>query len=269
MIFSLRESDIVVTPTAILHAKRAVWDISITACLIVVEDKAKMIIFDNIQKVRDEVAKYDRQIHLVAACKTQSKDTIDKFMSVAPDFVLGENRVQEFVEHYDEKYVWHIIGQLQTNKAKYIAGKVDLIHSLDRAELAKEIEKQSSKHGVVQKCLVEINMGAEVAKGGVRPEETLDFIQSMKDYPHIEIKGVMSVLPNLDDKVALAKLYDKLRRIFDDAKSIKQDGVDIEYMSAGMSNDYKIALEHGSNMIRLGRVLFGERIAPVAQASNN
>lgn len=224
-----------------------------------------MILLDNLRKVRDEVAKYDRKVHLVAACKMQSKDTIDKFMSVAPDFVLGENRVQEFVENYDEKYVWHIIGQLQTNKVKYVVGKVDLIHSLDRVELAKEIEKQAVKHDVIQKCLVEINMGAEITKGGVRPEETLDFIQSMKDYPHIEIKGVMSVLPNLDDKTELAHLYDKLQRIFEDAKSVKQDGVDVEYLSAGMSNDYKIALEHGSNMIRLGRVLFGERIAPAAQ----
>lgn len=224
-----------------------------------------MVFLDNLQKVRDEVAKYDRQIHLVAACKMQSKDTIDKFMSVAPDFVLGENRVQEFVEHYDERYVWHIIGQLQTNKVKYVSGKVDLIHSLDRAELAKEIEKQSAKRSIVQKCLVEINMGAEITKGGVRPEETLDFIQSMKDYPHIEIKGVMSVLPNLDDKGELAGLYDKLQRIFEDAKSIKQDGVNIEYLSAGMSNDYKIALEHGSNMIRLGRALFGERCATTLQ----
>lgn len=224
-----------------------------------------MVFLDNLQKVRDEVAKYDRQIHLVAACKMQSKDTIDKFMSVAPDFVLGENRVQEFVEHYDERYVWHIIGQLQTNKVKYVSGKVDLIHSLDRAELAKEIEKQSAKRSIVQKCLVEINMGAEITKGGVRPEETLDFIQSMKDYPHIEIKGVMSVLPNLDDKSELARLYDKLQRIFEDAKSIKQDGVNIEYLSAGMSNDYKIALEHGSNMIRLGRALFGERCATTLQ----
>lgn len=228
-----------------------------------------MILFDNLEKVRDEVAKYDRNIHLVAACKMQSKDTIDEFMSVAPDFVLGENRVQEFVERYDEKYVWHIIGQLQTNKVKYVVGKVDLIHSLDRADLAKEIEKQAIKHGIVQKCLVEINMGAEITKGGVRPEETLDFIQSMKDYPHIEIKGVMSVLPNLDDKVRLANLYDELQRIFEDAKSIRQEGVNVEFLSAGMSNDYKVALEHGSNMLRLGRILFGERIAPAVQTQYN
>lgn len=228
-----------------------------------------MILFDNLEKVRDEVAKYDRNICLVAACKMQSKDTIDEFMSVAPDFVLGENRVQEFVERYDEKYVWHIIGQLQTNKVKYVVGKVDLIHSLDRADLAKEIEKQASKRGIVQKCLVEINMGAEITKGGVRPEETLDFIRSMKDYPHIEIKGVMSVLPNLDDKVRLANLYDELQRIFEDAKSIRQEGVNVEFLSAGMSNDYKVALEHGSNMLRLGRILFGERIAPAVQTQYN
>ena len=112
-------------------------------------------------------------------------------------------------------------------------------------------------------------MGAEITKGGVRPEETLDFIQSMKDYPHIEIKGVMSVLPNLDDKVRLANLYDELQRIFEDAKSIRQEGVNVEFLSAGMSNDYKVALEHGSNMLRLGRILFGERIAPAVQTQYN
>lgn len=143
---------------------------------------------------------------------------------------------------------------------------MDLIHSLDRQDLAKEIEKQAAKRQITQKCLVEINMGAEITKGGVRPEETLDFIQSMKDYPHIEVKGVMSVLPNLDDEVELAKLYDKLQRIYEDAKSIKQDGVNVEILSAGMSKDYKIALEHGSNMLRLGRVLFGERVALAGQA---
>ena len=220
-----------------------------------------MIIEENVQKVRDEVAKYSRQVTLIAASKTQTKDTIDAFHAIAPDFLLGENRVQELVEKYDERYVWHLIGQLQTNKVKYIIDKVQLIHSLDRAELAKEIEKQAIKHGKIQSCLVEINMGAEITKGGVRPEETLDFIQSMKDYPHIEVKGVMSVLPNLDDEVELAKLYDKLQRIYEDAKSIKQEGVNVEILSAGMSKDYKIALEHGSNMLRLGRVLFGERVA--------
>ena len=218
-----------------------------------------MIIVDNIQKVRDEVAKYPRQVTLIAATKTQNKDTVDRFHELAPDFVLGENRVQELVQKYDERYRWHLIGQLQTNKVKYIVDKAELIHSLDREELAKEIEKQAAKHDKIQSCLVEINMGREESKGGVAPDAALDFIEEMSEYPHIKVEGVMSVLPNLDDEVALGNLYDGLQRIFEDAKALPH-GKDIKYMSAGMSLDYKIALAHGSNMLRLGRIFFGDRI---------
>lgn len=219
-----------------------------------------MILIDNLKRVRDEVAKYPQKVTLIAASKTQSKQTVDEFMRIAPDFVLGENRVQELVEKYDDRYVWHLIGQLQTNKVKYIADKVALIHSLDRESLAIEIEKQASKYDKIIPCLVETNMGAEITKGGVCPEQTLDFIAKMQEYPHIRVEGIMSVLPNLDDTLALHKQYEKLERIYNDAKDAKMPHADIKYLSAGMSNDYKIALEHGSNMLRLGRVLFGERV---------
>lgn len=219
-----------------------------------------MILVDNLKRVRDEVAKYPQKVTLIAASKTQSKQTVDEFMRIAPDFILGENRVQELVEKYDERYTWHLIGQLQTNKVKYIADKVALIHSLDRESLAIEINKQAAKHDIIIPCLVEINMGAEITKGGVCPEQTLDFISKMQEYPHIRVEGIMSVLPNLDDTLALHKLYEKLERIYNDAKDAKMPHTDIKYLSAGMSNDYQIALEHGSNMLRLGRVLFGERV---------
>lgn len=222
-----------------------------------------MILTRNLQKVRDDVKNCGREVTLIAASKTQSKEVVDEFMTIAPDFVLGENRVQELLEKYDSRYRWHFIGRLQTNKVKYIVDKVELIHSLDRDDLAKEIEKQAAKHGKIMDCLVEINMGAEISKGGVLPENALAFIQSMKVYPHIRIKGVMTVLPNLDkDEQQLGALCDKLRGIFEQAKLIKQDNVDIEYLSCGMSADYQIALAHGSNMIRLGRMLFGERVYP-------
>lgn len=218
-----------------------------------------MIIVDNIQKVRDEVAKYPRQVTLIAATKTQNKDTVERFHDLAPDFIFGENRVQELVQKYDERYRWHLIGQLQTNKVKYIIDKAELIHSLDREDLAKEIEKQAAKHDKIQSCLVEINMGREESKGGVAPDVALDFIEEMSEYPHIKVEGVMSVLPNLDDEAALGTLYDGLQRIFEDAKALPH-GKDIKYLSAGMSLDYKIALAHGSNMLRLGRIFFGDRI---------
>lgn len=218
-----------------------------------------MIDLDALKRIREDVAATGREIMLIAATKTQTKEIVDEFMTIAPDFVLGENRVQELVAKYDERYRWHLIGQLQTNKVKYIIDKVELIHSLDRIELAKEIEKQASKHQKVQSCLVEINMGGEVTKGGVAPDEVTDFIRSLEGYKHIKIEGIMSVLPNIDTP-ELDALYDELDVIFDKVKKIKQDNVEIKYLSAGMSGDYKTALSHKSNVLRLGRIIFGERI---------
>ena len=108
-----------------------------------------MILTRNLQKVRDDVKNCGREVTLIAASKTQSKEVVDEFMTIAPDFVLGENRVQELLEKYDPRYRWHFIGRLQTNKVKYIVDKVELIHSLDRDDLAKEIEKQAAKHGKI------------------------------------------------------------------------------------------------------------------------
>ena len=147
---------------------------------------------------------------------------------------------------------------------KYIADKVELIHSLDREELAKEIEKQAAKHGKVQDCLVEVNMGSEISKGGVAPAETVDFIRSLASCGHIRVRGLMSVLPNLGDTPELRALYASLRDLFAEVRNMKQENLSADYLSAGMSGDYKIALEYGSNMIRLGRTLFGERVYPAS-----
>ena len=220
-----------------------------------------MVIVSNLEKVRETVKNCSRDVVMIAATKTQTKETIDEFASLASEFVLGENRVQELVAKYDERYVWHFIGRLQTNKVKYIIDKVALIHSLDRIELAAEIEKQAAKHGKVQDCLVEINMGSEISKGGIEPDKLFEFVDSLKDYNHLRILGIMSVLPNLEDKTALRKLYAELQQLFEQLKTKRQGNLEVKYLSAGMTNDYEIALEYGSNMIRLGRVLFGERTA--------
>ncbi len=218
-----------------------------------------MILMDNLKRIKEQVASFSQDVVLIAASKTQSKETLDEFMASNQDFVLGENRVQELIAKYDARYTWHLIGQLQTNKVKYVIDKVELIHSLDRIELAKEIEKQASKRGKVQNCLVEINMGAEITKCGVAPEDAIAFIKSLDVFEHICIQGVMSVLPNIADEAELDRLYANLADIYEQAKQLKQSNVNVKYFSAGMSNDYLVALKHGANMIRLGRVIFGER----------
>ena len=191
-----------------------------------------MVIVENLSKVRDAVKNCARDVVLIAATKTQTKETIDEFKSIAPDFVLGENRVQELVDKYDDRYVWHFIGRLQTNKVKYIIDKVALIHSLDRIDLADEIEKQARKHGKVQNCLVEVNMAGELSKGGIEPDKLFEFVDSLKNYEHLRVLGIMSVLPNLEDEQELRRLYAELEELFEQLKTI-----------------------------RLGRLLFGERQA--------
>ena len=217
-----------------------------------------MIDLDALKKVREQVAEQGREITLVGATKTQDKTIIDEFMRIAPDFVLGENRVQELLEKYDSAYKWHFIGRLQKNKVKYIIDKVELIHSLDSISLADEIEKQAQKHSKVQSCLVEINIGGEESKGGIAPEEVEGFIRSLANHTHIKIEGIMSVLPNVNT-TELETLYDKLDDVFDKVKKIEQSNVEVKHLSAGMSGDYEIALHHKSNVLRLGKLIFGER----------
>ena len=221
-----------------------------------------MVNLKAIEEIRRAVAATGREVTVVAAAKTRTKEEIDALMQCAPDFVLGENRVQEFREAYNPAYPWHFIGQLQTNKVKYIIGKVSLIHSLDRTELADEIEKRAEKCGVVQDCLVEVNMGSEISKGGVEPDSAGEFVKSLAGYGHIRVRGLMSVLPALGDTPELRRLYAELQALYGEACGIKQDNAKIDLLSAGMTNDYHVALEYGANIIRVGRAIFGERIYP-------
>lgn len=221
-----------------------------------------MVNLKAIEEIRRAVAATGREVTVVAAAKTRTKEEIDALMQCAPDFVLGENRVQEFREAYNPAYPWHFIGQLQTNKVKYIIGKVSLIHSLDRTELADEIEKRAEKCGVVQDCLVEVNMGSETSKGGVEPDSAVEFVKSLAGYGHIRVRGLMSVLPALGDTPELRRLYAELQALYGEACGIKQNNAKIDLLSAGMTNDYHVALEYGANIIRVGRAIFGERIYP-------
>lgn len=221
-----------------------------------------MVNLKAIEEIRRAVVATGREVTVVAAAKTRTKEEIDALMQCAPDFVLGENRVQEFREAYNPAYPWHFIGQLQTNKVKYIIGKVSLIHSLDRTELADEIEKRAEKCGVVQDCLVEVNMGSEISKGGVEPDSAVEFVKSLAGYGHIRVRGLMSVLPALGDTPELRRLYAELQALYGEACGIKQNNAKIDLLSAGMTNDYHVALEYGANIIRVGRAIFGERIYP-------
>lgn len=225
----------------------------------------------NVQTCREKVAaalaKAGRNdgVTIVAAVKTQPKELIEQVVRAGLIDNIGDNRVQEFMANYDPalKVNRHFIGRLQTNKVKYIIDKVCLIHSLDRDDLAYEIDRQARKHSLTADCLVEVNMGSEISKGGVEPKEALSFAESVKKYPNVRVKGLMSVLPNTDDGEKLIAMYRDLHSLFLDMKE-RFDGIDI--LSCGMTNDYELAVTYGgSNMIRPGRVLFGDRVYKTEQ----
>ena len=175
---------------------------------------------------------------------------------------VGENRVQEFVDKYDfgNGLKWHVIGQLQTNKVKYIIDKAVLIHSLDRESLADEIDRQAKKHNLVADCLIEVNMGSEISKGGVAPQQLDKLLAYVEGKDSIRLRGLMTVMPNLEDRDALKDLYKSFNKLYEMFKTNVSDRHQIDTLSCGMTNDYEMAIEYGgSTMVRLGRVLFGER----------
>ncbi len=206
----------------------------------------------------EESGRSMQDVLVIGASKTMPLERILFVRDNTGVKIFGENRVQELLEKYTPDVRWHFIGQLQTNKVKYIVDKVELIHSVDRLSLLQEIDRQAKKHGKVQDILIEVNIGGEEKKGGVAPAEVIDFAKEVDKYPSVRLKGLMSVLPNVE-KDALNAFYLQLSKLYDTLKQTRLDNADIRYLSAGMSNDYDVAVKYGANIVRLGRALFGER----------
>lgn len=213
------------------------------------------------EKILAACAEYGRDISdilVIGASKMMPRERVEFVNANTGINIFGENRVQELLDKYNPDLSWQFIGQLQTNKVKYIIDKVSLIHSVDRTSLAEEINKQAIKHDKVQDILIEVNMGAEISKGGVQPNDVLDFAKQVTTLDNIRLCGIMSVLPNVEG-AQLDNFYLQLKAIYDKLKGTKLKNADMRYLSAGMSNDYLTAIKHGANVIRLGRVIFGER----------
>lgn len=193
-------------------------------------------------------------VNIVAVSKYHTKEEID---AVAKEGLItfGENRVQEFLEKYDPKYKWHIIGHLQTNKVKYIIGKVEMIESLDSIKLAKEIEKQAVKHDVIQNVLVQIKISKDELKTGLPIEETDSFLKEVSTYPHIKLKGFMCVASHTDNIQLIEEEFSMMNDLYKNYKDLYQ----LDTLSMGMSNDYELAIKHGSNTVRIGSAIFGAR----------
>lgn len=217
-------------------------------------------VLQNIRKACELSNRSEDEITLIAVTKTVDVDV----MTEARDLDLrnfGENKPQELVRKFDffnEEIRWHMIGHLQRNKVKYIIDKVELIHSLDNMKLAEEIQKQSIKHDKVTDVLIEINIGNEISKHGINPDELFDFVEKVKELKNIRIKGLMTVAPYMIDAENVRPYMKKMKSLFDQLKENEGDCIDT--LSMGMSNDYKIAIEEGATMVRIGSSIFGERI---------
>ena len=175
---------------------------------------------------------------------------------------IGENRVQEIMGKWpvlQEKFQFHCIGRLQTNKVKYIIDKVCLIQSLDRMNLALEIDRQAQKAGVVMPVLVQVSPAGEEQKGGMAPEAVRPFLQEVRRMPGLHVEGLMAVMPNTQEQAYLEGLFRDMRALFDALREEAIPGVEMRELSMGMSGDYLLAARHGATMVRLGSALMGPR----------
>ncbi len=199
-------------------------------------------------------------ITLIGVTKTRSPAEINEAIhSGITD--IGENRVQEILNKYNEVIPvrWHMIGHLQTNKVKYIIDKVKMIHSVDSLKLAKEINKRAGQHHLVMDVLVQVNIADEDSKFGLKPEELDSFLDSIKEYNHIQVKGLMTVAPLEENPENVRIYFRKMKELFDTYKKSNLRNQDMKYLSMGMTNDFEIAIEEGANMVRIGTAIFGAR----------
>ena len=201
---------------------------------------------------------FGEKVTLVAAVKTQTPAAINEAIE-AGITDIGDNRVQEFTQKYDEisgNPKRHFIGRLQTNKIKYLLGKVDLYHSVDRMSLAEELSAQGAKRGITSDILLQVNIGKEATKGGFGLEQLTDAYGEIRALPALKVRGLMAMLPDSDDIPLLCDLAHMMRGAYDSLKSADSD---ICVLSMGMSGDFKLCIDAGSNMIRLGTAIFGKR----------
>lgn len=204
------------------------------------------------------VNRFGEKVKLVAAVKLQTPDAINRAIN-AGITDIGDNHVQEFKDKYEQitgTPVRHFIGHLQTNKVKYLIGKVDLYHSVDRYSLAEELSRRGDRANVISNVLLQVNIGDEETKGGFSLLEIGDACRKICAMPAIKITGLMAMLPNIDDEVELTRLAVLMRQKYDE---LKAQYPEFTTLSMGMSGDWKLCIECGSNMIRLGTAIFGKR----------
>lgn len=222
----------------------------------------------NLEKVRQQIrqsaegcGRSQDDVLLVAVSKTRTPEEINIAIEAGVTDI-GENKVQEIMDKYDDiKPVrWHMIGHLQTNKVKYIIDKVSMIHSVDSYKLAAEINKRAAACGITMDILLQVNSAQEESKFGISTEETEGLIMQILDScENIRIRGLMCIAPYADDPEDIKKYFDSVKEQYDQFSTIDHPNLDFRYLSMGMSHDFTVAIEAGSNLVRVGSAIFGER----------
>ena len=214
-----------------------------------------MSISDNIQKIRNSIP---NNVTLVAVSKTKPIDSILEAY-LAGQKVFGENKVQEMTQKAEllpKDIEWHMIGHLQTNKVRFIAPYVSLIHAVDSERLLKEINKRATQNNRVIDCLLQFHIAEESSKFGLNKEEAKKILEIQSNYPNVRIVGFMGMATFTSDKEQIKKEFSSLHSIY---KQAQKDYPKLKILSIGMSSDYQIAIDEGSNMIRVGSAIFGAR----------
>ncbi|MGM9539357.1 YggS family pyridoxal phosphate-dependent enzyme [Anaerovibrio sp.] len=227
------------------------------------------MIEEKLQEVRNNIeagkakrsAAFDGDVLLVAVTKNHDiyamREAIDAGVTD-----IGENRIQEAKEKFetlDRDVTWHLIGHLQTNKAKQAVKIFDLIHSIDTLHLAEAVDKAAAAIGKVQKVLVQVNLAQESSKSGIYEDEMMELLHKVDEMKNLQLMGLMCIAPNYEDVEECRPLFAKMRKIFDRVKEISWQTANIKYLSMGMTHDYIIAVEEGANVVRVGTGIFGPR----------
>ncbi len=225
-------------------------------------------ISENIKRIRNEIAeaaiksgRRPEDVRLMAVTKTVDTCFINHAISECGIDLIGENKVQEFLSKEDELLPCeaHLIGHLQTNKVKQIVGRVKCIQSVDSVKVAKEISKQSVLKNVNTDILLEVNIGHDDAKFGISPESLDEIIDEIAELESITVRGLMTIPPICDDIVKTQRFFENMYRLFLDIQAKKSDNVRVSVLSQGMSADYVPAILAGSNLVRVGSAIFGDR----------
>lgn len=219
------------------------------------------VVEENIKNACERSGRPRQDVTLISVSKTKPVEMIEEAYRLGKR-EFGENKAQELRDKYDllpKDIKWHFIGHLQTNKVKYIIDRACLIHSVDSLHLAEAIDRESEKRETVSRILLEVNVAGEESKFGITPEETPALVQQIASLPHVQIMGLMTIAPYVENPEFNRDIFRRLRELSVDIRAKNIDNVSMDILSMGMTGDYQVAIEEGATYVRVGTGIFGER----------